>query len=136
VRNGREWATSADGFGLEQPNRGLRQRIIVGIADTTDGCRRNPFQHKGFRERYRRMLRAGITVMNQSARDPAVSVITPPRRRLQRRGHHRGVLYGRSVPPDEYRWAFDNACKAVGSEGLGPARPTPHHGIVGQLDRR
>ena len=56
-----EWAAATDGFGLEQPDRGLGQRVVVGVADTTDGCR-DPFQDKGFRERYRRILRPGIAV--------------------------------------------------------------------------
>ena len=43
-----EWAAAADGFGLEQPDRGLGQRVVVGTADTADGCR-DPFQYKGFR---------------------------------------------------------------------------------------
>lgn len=38
------------GFGLEQPDRRLSQRIVVSVTDTADRCR-NPFQHKSFRER-------------------------------------------------------------------------------------
>jgi hypothetical protein len=37
-----EWATAADGFGLEQPDRRLRESVIVGVADTADRCR-DPF---------------------------------------------------------------------------------------------
>jgi hypothetical protein len=67
---------ATDGFGLEQPDRGLGQCVVV-VADTADGCR-EPFQYKGFRERNRSIMRPGIAVMNQSARHSAVGVIAPP----------------------------------------------------------
>ena len=60
-RAGQEWAAAADGFGLEQPDRRLRQSIVIGVADAADRCR-DPFQDKGFGERYRRILRAGVAV--------------------------------------------------------------------------
>ena len=59
-------AAVVDDFGLEQPDRRLRQSIIIGVADAADRCR-DPFQNKGFRERYRRILRAGIAVKPNSA---------------------------------------------------------------------
>src|SRR4051812_6212246 len=60
-RAAEERATATDSFGLEQPNRGLRQSVVIGVADAADRCR-NTFQYKGFSERDRRVLRAGIAV--------------------------------------------------------------------------
>lgn len=50
-----EWTSATDGFGFEQPDRGLSQRIVVGVADTADRCR-NPLQHKRFHQRDRGIL--------------------------------------------------------------------------------
>ena len=35
-RAGEERAAAADGFGLEQPDSGFRQGVVVGIADAAD----------------------------------------------------------------------------------------------------
>jgi hypothetical protein len=52
-RRRQEWAAAADGFGLEQPDRGLGQCVVVGVADATDGCR-DPFQHQPMRQAVQR----------------------------------------------------------------------------------
>jgi hypothetical protein len=54
-RAGQERAAAADGFGLEQSDRGVGQCVVVSVADATNRCR-DPFQNKGFRERNRRIL--------------------------------------------------------------------------------
>jgi hypothetical protein len=80
--------------------RCLAGRESVSVTDTSDGCR-NALQDKGFRERDRRILRAGIAMVNQPVVDVTVGVVAPPQRHLQRRGDHRGVLDGRRMPPDD-----------------------------------
>jgi hypothetical protein len=59
VRNGPmlNGLLGSDGCGLNNPIVVSASAFVVGIADTTGGCR-NPFQHKGFCESERRVLPA------------------------------------------------------------------------------
>ncbi|OZD03377.1 hypothetical protein CH275_16495 [Rhodococcus sp. 06-235-1A] len=53
-RTVQEWATLRYRLGLEQPNCALRQRIAVGVSDTSDQCC-NPLEHRRFLECDRRV---------------------------------------------------------------------------------
>jgi hypothetical protein len=97
-RAGAKWAAWPDGFCLEQPERSLGQSVVVGIPNTADRCR-DSCQHKGFGESDRRVLRPGITVMDQSVTHPAVGVIAAPQRHLERGGHQRVVLHTHASQP-------------------------------------
>lgn len=80
-------ATRTDGLGLEQPDPGLGQRVVVGVTDAADG-RGNALQDKGFREGDRGLL----AVVDQPFAHRVAVVIAAPQCHLQRGRDHRGVL--------------------------------------------
>jgi hypothetical protein len=60
----------------------------------------------------------------------------PPQGRAAQRSQRARVplAAGGHLPLGEYRWAFDNACEAVGINGLVP-RLEAHHGVTRHLGR-
>ena len=66
--------TSADDFGLEQPDHGLGQGVIIGVADTAHG-RLDPGFPKPLRVANGQVLASPVAVMDQAIESVAGSCV-------------------------------------------------------------
>lgn len=119
----------ADAFGLEQPDDGLHEAVVIGVADGDDQGT-DALDLKIFGETHRGVRRTGVRETDQLTPFNRVGLaITLTDRHTQRDIHQLGLSGGRRVPTD------DLLGEDIDDERhVGPSRPGAHVGEVRDPD--